>query len=65
MEVDESANETGFFKATAFAETYQQILARPEIRSSRVTVFEKKDMKELVYKEKRFNLEFKKDDGTA
>lgn len=61
VEVDESAEKTGFFKASAFAETYQEILTRSEIRSCRISVFEKEDMKDLKFKEKRFEMVFKKD----
>jgi len=61
VEVDESAEKTGFFKASTFAETFQEILTRPEIQSSRISVFEKQDMKELKFKEKRLELVLKKD----
>lgn len=61
VEVDESAEKTGFFRASTFAETYQEILARPEIRSCRISVLEKEDMKDLKFKEKRFDMVFKKD----
>ena len=65
VEVNESAEKTGFFKATLFADTFQEILKRPDVRSSRVTVANKKDFQELAFKEKRFDMEFKKDDGAA
>jgi NAD(P)-dependent dehydrogenase (short-subunit alcohol dehydrogenase family) len=61
VEVDESAEKKGFFKASTFAETFQEILTRPEIQSSRISVFEKQDMKELKFKEKRLELVLKKD----
>ncbi|KAG9522491.1 putative short-chain dehydrogenases/reductase, partial [Aureobasidium melanogenum] len=61
VEVDESAKQTGFFKASDFAKNYQEILARPEIRSARVSVFDKKDFTQLVHKKKRVDWAFKKD----
>ncbi|RDW58332.1 hypothetical protein BP5796_12262 [Coleophoma crateriformis] len=62
VEVDESAEKTGFFKASAFAATYCEILARPDIRSCRISVCEKEDMTELKFKEKRCDMVLKKDD---
>lgn len=61
VEVDESAKQTGFFKATDFAKNYQEILAQPDIQSSRVSVFDKKDFTQLVHKKKRVDWAFKKD----
>lgn len=31
VEVDESAEKTSFFKASTFTETFQEILARPDV----------------------------------
>ncbi|KAH0370224.1 putative short-chain dehydrogenases/reductase, partial [Aureobasidium melanogenum] len=61
VEVDESAKQTGFFKATDFAKNYQEILGSPDVRSSRVSVFDKKDFTQLVHKKKRVDWAFKKD----
>ncbi|OKL59575.1 hypothetical protein UA08_05233 [Talaromyces atroroseus] len=61
VEVDESAEKTGFFKASHFAKNYQEILARKEIRSCRLTVLEKKDITDLKFKEKRLDLVMHKD----
>ncbi|OJJ51441.1 hypothetical protein ASPZODRAFT_138535 [Penicilliopsis zonata CBS 506.65] len=62
VEVDESAQRTGFFKASAFDNTFQEILTRPEIQSSRISVMEKRDMTELKFQEKKLELVFRKDD---
>lgn len=61
VEVDESAKRTGFFRATDFAANYQEILGCPEIRSSRISIFDKKDFTQLVHKKKRVDWAFKKD----
>ncbi|KAI9727730.1 MAG: hypothetical protein M1828_005958 [Chrysothrix sp. TS-e1954] len=62
VEVDSSAARTGFFRASAFAETYRKILGREDVKSARVEVREKRDFEELKFKEKRFEMVLKKDD---
>lgn len=52
VEVDEVATQTGSTSASDFALVYEEILARPEIRSSRVRVENLEDLKDLKYKRK-------------
>jgi hypothetical protein len=52
VEVDEVAAQNGTITATEFATVYEQLLARPEIRGSRVRVESPEDMKTLKYQRK-------------
>ena len=52
VEVDEDAAKHGVMSASEFASVYVEILARPEIRSSRVRVDSADDLKDLKYKRK-------------
>jgi hypothetical protein len=52
VEVDEVAVKNGTMKSSEFASVYEEILSRPEIRSSRVSVYTYEDLKELKYKKK-------------
>jgi hypothetical protein len=52
VEVDENAAQNGTTSASDFASVYMEILARPEIRSSRVRVESLEDLKDLKYKRK-------------
>ncbi|KAL1591769.1 hypothetical protein SLS60_011768 [Paraconiothyrium brasiliense] len=49
VEVDEAAKEHGVSSATEFSKVYEEILARPEIRSSRIRVDEVEDLTKLRY----------------
>ncbi|KAK0649238.1 hypothetical protein B0T16DRAFT_324338 [Cercophora newfieldiana] len=49
VEVDEDAAKHGVVSASEFAPVYELILASPEVRSSRVRVESKEDMKTLRY----------------
>ena len=49
VEVDEAAREHGVTTATEFGKVYEEILARPEIRSSRVRVDGVGDLTKLRY----------------
>ncbi|RYP60000.1 hypothetical protein DL771_010652 [Monosporascus sp. 5C6A] len=52
VEVDEVAAQNATTSATEFASVYEEILARPEIRSSRVRVVGPGDLKDLKYERK-------------
>ena len=52
VEVDEVAAQNGTTSASDFAFVYEGILARPEIRSSRVRVDKSEDLKDLKYERK-------------
>ncbi|KAK3316912.1 hypothetical protein B0H66DRAFT_535147 [Apodospora peruviana] len=52
VEVDELAAQHGVTPASEFAGVYEQILGRPEIRSSRVRVESVADIEELKFKRK-------------
>ncbi|RYP31830.1 hypothetical protein DL768_011156 [Monosporascus sp. mg162] len=52
VEVDEVAAQNGTTSASDFASVYEEILARPEIRSSRVRVVGLEDLKDLKYERK-------------
>jgi hypothetical protein len=52
VEVDEVAAQNGTTSASDFALVYEQILDRPDIRSSRVRVESVEDLKDLKYKRK-------------
>jgi len=54
VEVDSVAEQTGTHKASDFAAVYEQILARPEIRSCRVTVASADDFKDLKFAKKEW-----------
>ena len=49
VEVDEAAKEHGVSNSTEFGKVYEEILARPEIRSSRIRVDEVEDLTKLRY----------------
>jgi hypothetical protein len=49
VEVDEDAAEHGVVYASEFASVYELILASPDVRSMRVRVDSKEDMKTLRY----------------
>jgi hypothetical protein len=52
VEVDAVAAVNGTMSASDFASVYEGILARPEIRSSRVRVYNHGDLKDLKYEKK-------------
>lgn len=52
VEVDSVAVKTGAMKASDFSKVYEQILSRPQIRGSRVSVFGPQDLEDLKYKKK-------------
>jgi hypothetical protein len=52
VEVDEVAAQNGTTSASEFSSVYEEILARPEIRGSRVRVAKREDMKDLQYTSK-------------
>jgi hypothetical protein len=52
VEVDEVAAQNGSTSASDFGSVYEQLLARPEIRSSRVRVESLEDLTDLKYKRK-------------
>lgn len=52
VEVDSSAEKTGAMKASDFAKVYTELLSRPDIKSSRINVATKEDLKDLKYKSK-------------
>ncbi|KAF2809386.1 putative short-chain dehydrogenases/reductase [Mytilinidion resinicola] len=47
VEVDESAEKTGAMRASRFADHYETVLSRPEIRGCRISVFGDGDLREL------------------
>jgi hypothetical protein len=49
VEVDEAAKEHGVTTSTEFGKVYEEVLARPEIRSSRIRVDEVVDITKLRY----------------
>ncbi|KAL4925734.1 uncharacterized protein BDV17DRAFT_271229 [Aspergillus undulatus] len=52
VEVDEDATRNGTTSASNFAAVYEAILARPEIRSSRVSVNSHEDLKDIKFARK-------------
>lgn len=52
VEVDEVAAQNGTTSASEFASVYEGVLARTEIRSSRVRVASLEDIKDLKYERK-------------
>ncbi len=52
VEVDDVAAQNGTMTASEFASVYEEILAKPEIRSSRVRVYGHEDVKHLKYDKK-------------
>ncbi|OIW22620.1 NAD(P)-binding protein [Coniochaeta ligniaria NRRL 30616] len=52
VEVDEDAAQHGVTSASEFASVYEQLLGRPDIRSSRVRVDSIGDLKELKFEKK-------------
>lgn len=52
VEVDEAAAQHGVTSASEFAAVYQQLLDRPDIRSSRVRVDTVQDIKNLKFARK-------------
>lgn len=56
VEVDADAKKSGMNKASDFAANYEQILAREDVRSCRVSVLEREDFKTLRFKPKRFDV---------
>jgi hypothetical protein len=52
VETDESAIKNGVMKASDFSSVYEEILARPEIRGARVSVYGHEDLKNLKFKSK-------------
>lgn len=53
VEVDSMAEQTGMNKASDFAVNYEEILRREDVRSMRVSVFAKEDIRELKVKGKK------------
>lgn len=53
VEVDSMAEQTGMNKASDFAVNYEEILKREDVRSMRVSVFAKEDIKDLKVKGKK------------
>ena len=47
VDYDAVAEKAGSMKASEFAKVYEQILARPEISASRVSVVGKEDLEDL------------------
>lgn len=56
VEVDADAEKSGMNKASDFAANYEQILAREDIRSCRLNVFEREDFNNLKFQPKKFEL---------
>ncbi|KAI9709265.1 MAG: hypothetical protein M1820_003385 [Bogoriella megaspora] len=54
VEVDSSAERTGAAKASDFARSYETILARPDIRSSRISVRNQRDFTDLLHAKKAY-----------
>lgn len=52
VEVDSSAEKTGAMKASDFAKVYTELLARPDIKSERITVATQNDLTDLKHKKK-------------
>jgi hypothetical protein len=52
VEVDESAAQSGATSSSKFASVYEQLLTRPDIRSSRVYVESLADIQDLRHKRK-------------
>jgi len=52
VEVDSVAAQSGAMKASDFAKVYTELLSKPEIKSSRVSVATKADLTDLKYKKK-------------
>ncbi|KAL2023321.1 hypothetical protein VTK56DRAFT_3059 [Thermocarpiscus australiensis] len=52
VEVDEVAARNGTTTTSEFASVYEEILARPEIRSSRIRLVRPEDMRDLKYERK-------------
>ncbi|KAK8035890.1 hypothetical protein PG991_001963 [Apiospora marii] len=57
VEVDEDAKQHGVTSASEFAPVYEAILSRPEIRSSRVRVMGKDDIKDIKYEKKVYRVQ--------
>jgi hypothetical protein len=52
VEVDSVAEQTGAMKSSEFADVYTELLSRPEIKSSRISVATRDDLKDLKHKKK-------------
>jgi hypothetical protein len=52
VEVDEDAAQHGVTSSSEFASVYELLLARPDIRSSRVRVVSREDLKDLKHERK-------------
>ena len=52
VEVDEDAKQHGLTSATEFSVVYEKLLARSDIRSSRVRVDGRDDIKDLKFQKK-------------
>lgn len=52
VEVDSVASQTGAMKASDFASVYTELLSRPDIKSSRISVATKDDLTDLKHKKK-------------
>ena len=52
IEVDSMAEQSGSMKASDFSIVYTEMLSRPEIKSCRISVYTKEDLKDLKYKKK-------------
>lgn len=53
VEIDSDAEKSGMNKASDFAANYEQILAREDVRSSRISVMQREDFTDLKVKPKR------------
>ncbi|ESZ94677.1 putative short-chain dehydrogenases/reductase [Sclerotinia borealis F-4128] len=56
VEVDSSDAKTGAMKASDFTRVYTELLSRPDIKSSRVSVFTHDDLEDLKHKKIFFNV---------
>jgi len=52
VEIDSVAEGTGAIKSSEFADVYTELLSRPEIKSSRISVATKDDLKDLKHNKK-------------
>jgi hypothetical protein len=52
VKVDSSAAQTGAMKASDFAHAYTELLSRPAIKISRISVSTYDDLKQLKHKKK-------------
>ena len=52
VEYDSDAEKHGLMKASDFARAYEQILARPEVKGCRVSVYGHEDLGDLKFKKK-------------